>query len=76
VQISDPSTGDLLQLDAGTWVLTDAAPHPATNALTIYTPDADSGAVMAYDIPMTGALSEYFDVHTFNPLDTASATEA
>jgi hypothetical protein len=74
VQISDPASGDLLQLDAGTWVLTDAAAQPATNALKIYTTDADSGAVMAYDIPMgSGSLSDYFDLHTFNPLDTAGA---
>jgi hypothetical protein len=77
VQISDPATGDLLQLDAGTWVLTDAAAHAATNTLKIYTTDADSGAVMAYDIPMgSGAISDYFDLHTFNPLETAGAPES
>lgn len=73
VQITDPSSGDLLQLDRGSWVLTAAAPHPATHLLPVYTVDPKTGLVIAYDIPVPGNhLPHIFDLHTLNMIETFS----
>jgi hypothetical protein len=73
VQITDPSSGDLLQLDRGSWVLTAAAPHPATHLLPVYTVDPKTGLVVTYDIPVPGNhLPHIFDLHTLNMIETFS----
>lgn len=73
VQITDPSSGDLLQLDRGSWVLTAAAPHPATHLLPVYTVDPKTGLVVTYDIPVPGNhLPGIFDLHTLNMIETLS----
>lgn len=76
VQITDPATQDILQLDRGTWVLTAAAADPSSGALTIYTTDADTGNVMAYQVPLPeGKITRVFDQSTLNPLDTVTIGE-
>ena len=75
VQITDPSTGDILQLDKGTWVMTAAAAGP-TRTLAIYTTDADTGSVLSYEVPLPdGRIASLFDQHTLNPLDTVTIGE-
>lgn len=75
VQITDPSTGDILQLDKGTWVMTAAAAGP-TRSLAIYTTDADTGSVLSYEVPLPdGRIASLFDQHTLNPLDTVTIGE-
>jgi hypothetical protein len=77
VQITDPSTGDLLQLDRGSWVLTAAAPHAATHLLPVYTVDPKTGLVVVYDIPVpNNHLPNVFDLHTLNMIETLSEPAA
>jgi hypothetical protein len=77
IQITDPSTGDILQLDKGTWVMTAANVQPGTQTLAIYTTDPDTGAVISYDVPIPdGHIARVFDQHTLNPLDTVTVSEA
>jgi hypothetical protein len=76
VQITDPASGDILQLDKGTWVLTAPAASAATRTLAIYTTDADTGSVLSYEVPLPeGKISRVFDQHTLNPLDTVTIGE-
>jgi hypothetical protein len=77
VQITDPVSYDILQLDRGTWVLTAAAADPATNTLAIYTTDADTGGVLSYQVPLPeGKITRVFDQSTLNPLDTVTINES
>jgi len=76
VQITDPVSLDILQLDRGTWVLTAAAADAATNTLAIYTTDADTGNVLSYQVPLPeGKITHIFDQSTLNPLDTVTINE-
>lgn len=76
VQITDPVSFDILQLDRGTWVLTAAAADAATNTLAIYTTDADTGNVLSYQVPLPdGKITRVFDQSTLNPLDTVTINE-
>jgi hypothetical protein len=78
IQITDPETGDILQLDAGTWVMTAASPSAAKGTITIYTTDPDDGRVISYEVPLPdGKVAGAFDMHTLNPIETvASAGES
>lgn len=71
VQITDPASGDILQLDQGTWVMSSAAPNPRTRTLNVYTTDPDTGLVLHYELPIPdGNLNNVFDRHTLNPIET------
>lgn len=73
VQITDPDSGDILQLDAGTWVLTAADLNASKTSITIYTTDPDDGKVLSYEVPIQGGrLGEVFDMHTLNPIETVA----
>ena len=74
VQITDPASGDILQLDQGTWVLSAAAPNPRTRTLNVYTTDPDTGLVLTYELPIPdGNLNNVFDSHTLNVIETMMA---
>ena len=71
VQITDPLSGDILQLDQGTWVLSSANPNPRTRMLNVYTTDPDNGTVLTYELPIPdGNLNNVFDRHTLNVIET------
>lgn len=76
VQITDPASGDILQLDQGTWVLSAAAPNPRTRTLNVYTTDPDTGLVLTYELPIPdGNLNNVFDSHTLNVIETMMAQQ-